>query len=192
MKTLFLNAAAVLAVSVILTGCGGGGGGGTAVIPKTQGTTTVYLFGTMSSASRVATLHSEITVPDGIMVNYSSPPGATTGKFPLRSGSIVPSGPVKLSQNDITAEFSLSDRKLSIDCINTPDFATQARKNVKSSATGNGAEIATLYFKLKTADVLPVLPTPWQDTTVVVGEETSSLDVIYATGLKLNFITSFQ
>lgn len=190
MKRFILITMALSALSGILAGCGGGGGGAPA--PNTRAVTTVYLFGNMTSTSKVATLHSELTVPDGVMVNYSSPPGATTGKYALRSGSVVPSGPVKVSQSDITAEFSVSDRKLTIDYINTPDFSTLIRKNVKSGSTGNGVEVATIYFKLATADVLPVLPSPWQDLTVVVGEETSSLSIIYATGLKLNFLTSFM
>lgn len=190
MKNYFLKTATVLAMSIILAGCGGGGG--TTVPPKTQGTTVVYLFGTMSSSSRVATLHSEITIPDGIMVNYSSPPGATSGKYPLRSGAITPSGPLKVAQSDVTAEFSVADRKLSIDYLNTPDFTTMARKNIKSSTTGSGTEIATLNFKLKTADVFPTLAAPWEDVAVSIYEETSTLNVINSTGLKLNFVTTFM
>lgn len=189
MKRFIFITTAFSALCIILAGCGGGGGGAPA--PKTQAVTTVYLFGNMSSTSKVATLHSELIVPVGVMVNYSSPPGATSGTYSLRSGSIVPSGPVKVSQSDITAEFNVSNRKLTIDYINTPDFSTLLRKNVKSGSTGNGIEVATIYFKLVAADVLPVLPSPWEDLTVVVGEETSSLSIIYSTGLKLNFLTSF-
>lgn len=188
MKRLILITMALSALSGILAGCGGGGSGAPA--PNTRAVTTVYLFGNMTSTSKVATLHSELTVPAGVMVNYSSPPGGT-GKYPLRSGTVVPSGPVKVSQNDITAEFSVSDRKLFIDFVNSPDFTTQVRKNIRSGKTGNGVEVATIFFQLATADVLPVLPSPWEDVTVVVGEETSSLSIIYATGLKLNFLTSF-
>jgi hypothetical protein len=177
------------ALSALLTGCGGGGGGTPA--PNTRAVTTVYLFGHMTSTSKVATLHSELTVPEGIMVNYSSPPGGT-GKYALRNGSVVPSGPVKVAQSDITAEFSVSDRKLTIDFVNSPDFTTQVRKNIRSGTAGSGIEIATINFKLAAADVLPVLPSPWQDLTVTVGEETGSLSIIYATGLKLNFSTSFM
>ena len=189
MKRLILITMALSALSGILAGCGGGGSGAPA--PNTRAVTTVYLFGNMTSTSKVATLHSELTVPAGVMVNYSSPPGATTGKYAVRNGSIVPSGPVKVSPNDITAEFSVADRKLFIDFVNSPDFTTQVRKSIRSGKTGNGVEIATIYFQLAAADVMPVLPSPWEDVAVVVGEETSSLSIIYATGLKLNFLTSF-
>lgn len=192
MKKIFLNIAAVLTMTIIFTGCGGGGGSSPATKVVTSAVTSMYLFGTMSSSSIVATLHSEITVPNGILVNYSSPPGATTGKFPLRSGSIVPSGPVKFSQSDITADYNLADRKLSIDCVNWPDFSTSIRKKIKSGTTGNGVEIATLNFKLATAGVLPTLPSPWQDIDASIYEETSSLSIINSTGLKLNFITAFK
>lgn len=189
MKNLFLNSAAIFALSIILTGCGET----TADPPKTRAATTVYLFGAMSSSSKVASIETDFTVPDGIMVNYSSPPGVTNGKFPLRSGSIVPSGPVKFSQNDITsAEYNTSDRKLSIKILNTPDLSNAGiTKNIRSSTTDNGVEVATIYFKLATADVIPVLPTPWQDTNAIIGEDSSSLGIIYATGLKLNFLTTF-
>lgn len=190
MKRFILISMTLSALSGILVGCGGGGGG---TAPNTQAVTTVYLFGHMTSTSKVATLHSELTVPEGVMVNYSSPPGATTGKYAVRSGSVVPSGPVKVSQNDITAEFSVSDRKLTIDFVNSPDFNTQIRKNVRSGTVGSGIEVATIYFKLAAPDALPTLPSPWQDLAVIVGEETNSgsLSIIYATGLKLNFVTSF-
>lgn len=188
MRNLFLNIATLATLFAITAGCGTGTD---TPAPKTQAASTVYLFGTMSSTSRVATIHSETIVPEGIMVNYSSPPGATTGKYPLRSGSIVPSGPVKIAPADVSAEFNLADRKLTIDYINNPDFTTLTRKNVKSGTTGNGIEIATIYFKLKAPDALPVMPAQWQDLSVVVGEETSSLSVIYATGLQLNLVTTF-
>lgn len=190
MKAFFLNTAAVLSISVVLAACGGGGGGASS--PSTQGATTVFLFGTMSSTSKVATLQSEIIVPDGIMVNYSSPPGVLSGRYPLRSGSIVPSGPEKVPMADVTAEYNLADRKLSIYYLNAPDFSTLTRKNIKSGTSGNGVEIATLNFKLTTAGALPIIPTPWQDSAVSVYEETSSSSVLPATGLKLNFVTTFQ
>lgn len=189
MKRFILLTMTLSALCGMLAGCGGGGGGAPA--PNTRAVTTVYLFGHMTSTSKVATLHSELTVPDGVLVNYSSPPGVTTGKYAVRNGSVVPSGPVKFSQSDITAEFSVADRKLTIDFVNSPDFTTQLRKNIRSGTANNGVEVATINFKLATADVLPVLPSPWQDLSVVVGEETGSLSIIYATGLKLNFSTSF-
>ncbi len=189
MKYFFLTTMAALTMSLLLAGCGGGGSPATV-----KATTTVYLFGAMSSSSKIVTIHSELTVPEGIMVNYSSPPGATTGKFPLRSGSIVPSGPVKVAQSDITADYNLSDRKLTIDYVNTPDFAaaTESSKKIRSGVTGNGVEIAILNFKLTTPNSIPVLPSPWQDINASIYEETSSLSIINSTGLKLNFITAFK
>ncbi|HXE96056.1 MAG TPA: hypothetical protein VN642_06605 [Dongiaceae bacterium] len=183
------NTAAVLTMSIILGGCGGG----SSEPPKTQAVTKVYLFGKMSSSSRVATIESGITVPDGIMVNYSSPLGATTGKYPLRSGSIVPSGPVKFSPNDIVfTEYNLSDRKLVFKFLNTPELNNKGiTKNIRSGTEGDGVEVATMYFILAKPNVLPILPTPWQDTAALIGEDSASQGIYYAEGLNLNFVTAF-
>jgi hypothetical protein len=188
MKNTLLNSAILLALALILTGCGDS----SSEPLKTQGSAKVFLFGTMSSSRKIATLHTEVIIPSGIMLNYSSPPGGT-GKYPLRSGVIVPSGSVTFSQSDITAEFRVSDRTLFVDCINWPD-STGFRKNIRSGSVGDGVEIATLNFKLATADAYPSLPTLWQNVILSVGEEKNgtTLDVTYANALKLNFATSFS
>jgi hypothetical protein len=164
----------------------------------TRGTATVYLFGSMSSVSKVVSVKSEMTVPAGVMINYSSPPGATTGKFPLRSGQIVPSGPVLFAQSDIqSAECTVASdgsRKISFMIFNTPDLNTSGSiKNIRSGTIGNGVEIATIHFKLTAAGVTPSLPDPWQDLNAEVGVsvDPSSLNILYPTGLKLNYSASF-
>jgi hypothetical protein len=190
MIKLLLNMAAVITMSGILGGCSGGSPDEP---PKTQAVAKVYLFGKMSSSSRVATIQSEITVPDGIMVNYSSPPGVTAGKFPLRSGSIVPSGPVTFSQNDIiSAEYNLSDRKLAFKFLNTPDLNNKGiTKNIRSGTEGDGVEVATLYFRLAKPDVLPIIPAPWQDVAALIGVDSGSQGIDYSKELNLNFAVSF-
>lgn len=188
-----ISSSILLVLSIILlAGCGGGGGGGVAVPPLTKAETKVLLFGTMSPSSKIATIHSEITVPEGIMVNYSSPPGATIGKFPLRTGSIIPSGTVQIAANDLTAEYDLTARKLFVDYINSPDFSTGSRKNIISGTVTDGVEIATIKFTLSKAGVKPILPNPWEDMTASIYEETVTHDVIPLTGLKLNFLTTFS
>src|SRR3954452_10981762 len=92
--------------ALILTGCGGSDNPITAVTPPgtnaTKATTKVNLFGNMSSNGKIASVNTAMTVPNGIMVNYSSPPGATSGIFPLRQGVAVPSGPAQVAASDIT------------------------------------------------------------------------------------------
>lgn len=188
MKKTFLNTAVLALVSLLLTGCGGGGGGGTA--PKTSGSIALYLFGTMSSASKVASIKSQFTVPAGIMINYSSPPGATTGVHKLRSGSIVPSGLSMFSKDDFTSTYNLDNKLLTIGVVNNQ------MKDIKSNITGKGTEIATLSFKLTSPDALPIVPTPWQDSAVEVYQETivpglPMPETDIKTGLILNFVTSF-
>ena len=193
MKNLFYNGVAVLSLSLFLAGCGGGGGGSTP--DNTKGSAKLFLYGTMSSARKVATLHAEIKVPDGVMLNYSSPPGGQ-GKFALRSGVIIPSGSGSevFSTNDIkTADFRVSDRTLLLDFVNLPVSPTEPRKDIRSGTTGSGVEFATINFKLATANSSPALPTPGLETILKVGNEKNgtSLGVTYANGLTLNFVTSF-
>lgn len=188
MNKYFLNTVVVAFISLLFAGCGGGS---SSPAPKTQGSVAVYLFGSMSSASKVAAITSEITVPAGIMINYSSPPGVTTGKHPLRSGSIIPSGTSTFSKGDFNTLYNLDNRTLTIFLVN------KNMKDIKSNLIGNGLEIATLNFMLTTPDVLPTLPVPWQDPAVVVWQDTTLqvapfTETVIKTGLKLNFISSFQ
>lgn len=189
-----LNAAFSVLMLFTLFGCSGSD-----PAPLTRGTATVYLFGSMSSVSRVVSVKSEMTVPAGVMINYSSPPGATTGKFPLRSGQIVPSGPVLFAESDIqSAECTVVNNipsKISFLLFNTPDLnASGSIKNIRSSTIGNGVEIATIHFKLAAADVIPTVPAPWQDLSAEIGvniDPSSSNNTLYPTGLKLNYSANF-
>lgn len=192
MKNLFNNVAAVLALSLFLAGCGGGGG---STPNNTKGSAKLFLYGTMSSARKVATLHAEIKVPDGVMLNYSSPPGGQ-GKYALRSGVIIPSGSGSeiFSANDlVTADYRVSDRTLFIDFVNLPLSTTQPRKDIRSGTIGNGVEFATINFRLATANSAPALPAPGLETILIVGNEKDGtfLGATYANGLTLNFVTSF-
>lgn len=182
MKKFFLNTVMLVSFSTFLAGCGGGGG---APAPKTQGSVAIYLFGTMSSSSKVASIESKFTVPSGIMVNYSSPPGVNTGIHPLHSGSIVPSGLSVFSKDDFSTAYDIDNQMLTVGVVNKQMI------NIQSNVIGNGLEIATLSFKLTTPDVFPVLPTPWQDPAAVVFQNTLSVDTVVKTGLTLKFITSF-
>lgn len=184
MKNIFSTILVIASFPLFVAGCGGGGGGTT---PKTQGSATAYLFGSMSSASKVMSITSKFTVPDGVMVNYSSAPGVTTGIHPLRSGSVIPSGLSMFSKADISTSYNTYNRQLTIGILNNQ------MKDIKSNMTGNGAEIATLSFKLTTPDVLPTLPTPW----VEVYQRTSFTEplppeTVVKTGIMLNFMTTYQ
>lgn len=171
------------------TGGGGGGGGGSTPPVAAKAVTKVNLFGAMSSSSKIATVQTTMTVPSGIMVNYSSPPGATAGIFPLRSGFAVPSGPVKVAANDISGTFDTASRNLTISLLNNPSSPL----NLQSSTTGNGAEIATINFTLASPGV--TTPLPAEDLAVTVGQDRSTLQNInvgYLSGCKVNFSTTYQ
>lgn len=178
-----------------MAGCGGGGGGA-----ATQAVTKVYLFGTMSSNTRfgvysssgkITSVSTSMTVPAGIMVNYSSPAGVTSGKFPLRTGAVVPSGPVKVAASDITGTYDTASRVLAINIFNSPLVGAP----LKSSTTGKGAEIATISFSLETPGVES--PLPLLDPLPEVGQARPSLtspfgSEDYLTGCTVNYVTTYQ
>lgn len=178
----------ICAVSALtLSGCGGGGSSGPPPVKKAV--TAMYLFGAMSSNSKIATVQATMTVPDGIMVNYSSPPGATSGTFPLRSGFVVPSGPVKLSATDVSGTFNTVSKKLSINLLNNPSTPL----DLQSSTNGNGAEVATLNFTLASPEVTASLPT--EDPAVTVGQDRSTPQNVklgYLNGCKVIFSTTIK
>lgn len=188
MKKYLLMAITCLFSAMSLTGCGGGGGGGGNTTPAaTQATTKVHLFGTMSSNSRIATVQTTMTVPSGIMVNYSSPAGSTSGTFSLRRGAVVPSGSVQVASADISATFDTASRKLSVSLVN------QGRLPLRSSTTGRGEEIFTIFFTL--ASPGGTVPLPGEDALVSVGQEKqtpSGPAVDYLTGCSINYLTTFQ
>jgi len=173
--------------ALTLAGCGSSGNPSAVTPVETQATkasSKVYLFGNMSSNSRIATVDTSMNVPDGIMVNYSSPPGATSGVFPLRSGVAVPSGPVQLAPADISGTFDVSSRKLYLRLMNNPGNSVL----LKSSSNGNGEEVATLNFTLASPGIKPVMPA--MDELITVGQDRGN-SINYLGGCKVNFITDY-
>lgn len=194
MKNYALCAFIYSALTLALAGCGGHDNGGNNItIPPaaTKAITKLYLFGNMSSNSKVTSVQAAVTVPSGIMVNYSSPApaGYPANTYPLKSGFAVPSGPVRVAEADISGKYNTDSRELTIYLVNQSGVA------LRSSMTGNGAEIARLNFTLAVAGAIPALPAPWQDPLVKVGQELATQPlptVISLTGCILNFVTTYQ
>lgn len=176
---------------LILAGCGGGGGGGGTPTPAATSkiVTKAYLFGAMSSSSIIATVQTSMIVPAGVMVNYTSATGATSGTFPLKSGVLVPSGPVQVASGDLYGTFDTVSRKLLISLVNSTNRAA-----LQSSATGSGTEFATINFTPATPGAAtPTFPT--SDTAATVGQDrhpSGVPSVGYLNGCKLNFTTTTQ
>ncbi len=194
MKRVVITLLCILSTA-LMSGCGGGGG--SSVGPTTKATTKMFLFGAMSSNTRfgvysssgkIASVQTSMTVPSGIMVNYSSPApaGYPANSFPLRKGFVVPSGPVRVAATDFTGTFDTSSRILTISLVNLE------RALLKSTTVGNGAEIATINFTLASPGVEP--PMPLADPLVIVSQErpTQPVSVDYLTGCKTNFSTTFH
>lgn len=189
MKRGFVMLAATALFAVVMAGCGGGGGGSTA--PVTKATAKVLLFGAMSSSSKVAAVQSSFPVPSGVLVNYSSPApaGYPANTYPVRGGSIIPSGAVHVAASDLSGTYNTSTGLLSVNLLNSNRVA------LKSSTVGMGSEIATVSFRLVSPGVLPVLPEPWQDAQVTVWQELATppvVSVVSLPGFKLNLATSYQ
>lgn len=187
---LNIRAAIMGAFGVLtLAGCGGGGGGGGVSVVATKAITKVHLFGNMTSTSKIASVQTTMTVPNGVMVNYTSTPGATSGTFPLRKGFVVPSGPVQVSLADISGSYDIASRVLTVSLMNPPGSNQVA---LKSSATGNGAEIATINFILASPGAIPS-SMPVQDLSATVGQELpGSPNSSILPGSKINFVTTYQ
>lgn len=185
----YVKAAIIGVLSALaLTACGGGGSA-----PATTATTKVFLFGTMSSNSRIAGITTSMTVPGGVMVNYSTAPGVMVnystphGIFPLRSGSVVPSGPFKVSS--ASGSYDNASHKLTVSLVNGA-FLNLSSSTTKNS--GKGAEVATINFTLAKPGVTPTMPT--DDLTPTVKQDRPSLGIFgdYLNGCKVNFTTTFQ
>ncbi len=171
-----------------VNGCGGGGGGSPAPPATSKAVTKAYLFGTMSSGSIIATVQTSMIVPSGVLANYTSPAGATSGTYPLRSAALAPSGSVLVPAGDLTGTYDIASRRLTINLVNAT-----SRVALQSSSTGSGAEIATIYFNLATPGSSPVLPTV--DLAATIGQDRQPATVPsvgYLTGGKVNFTTTFQ
>lgn len=184
MKKYITTTLICLFSALTLAGCGGGGGGSG---PTTKATTKVYLFGNITSAEKiVATVKTSINLPSGVLVNYSSAPGATTGLYKLRKGVIVPSGPVLVSDSDFdSSSYDLASRVLTINLINF------SRVSLKSGSTGDGKEFATINFSLATAGTLPT-SMPLKDSLAEVSQDSlSNPGAIPAAGVT-NFITTYN
>jgi hypothetical protein len=169
-----------------LAGCGGGGGGGSSAASKAI--SKVYLFGNITSSSNiVATAKTTMIIPTSVLVNYSSAPGATTGLCKLRKGVLSPSGTVQVSASDFdSSSYDIASRVLTINMVNN------GRVALKSSASGKGAEIATINFTLATPGITPTTM-PIMDNLAEVGQETLATHATsYPAGSKTNFDTTYQ
>jgi hypothetical protein len=187
MKKYAMAAIVSAFLALSLTGCGGGGGGGGSA-PATTATTKVFLFGTMSSNSRIAGVTTSLIVPSSVLVNYTSPAGASTGTWPLRSGVIVASGPIKV--DTVSGSYDIITRKLAISLING-GFLNLSSSTTKNS--GKGTEIATLNFKLaKPGVTTPAMPT--EDASPTVKHDRPGLGIFgdVLNGCKTNFSTLYQ
>jgi hypothetical protein len=208
MKNYLATAVMISAFAVLtLAGCGGGGGGAPAAV--TQAVTKVYLFGNMSSPAsfgnlssncRIASVQTSMTIPQEVMLNYSTAPGATSGfcvprslaasgQCILRDGIVVPSGKVLVSPSDFTPTYDFDTtsgkRTLTISMLNN------GRNLLKTNSIGNGAEIATINFKLVKAGTTPA-QMPLSDLTPAIGEELPDLSTAFLVGRKVNFVTTYQ
>jgi hypothetical protein len=186
----FVRAAIIGTLSAVaLAGCGGGGGSA----PVTTATTKVFLFGTMSSNGRIAGVTTSMTVPGGVMVNYSTAPGVMLnystphGIFPLKSGAVLPTGPVRVSS--ASGSYDNAGHKLTISLVNGTFL------NLSSSTTrnsGKGTEIALINFTLAKPGGTPILPA--SDLFPIVRHDRPSLGIFgdYLNGCTVNFTTTYQ
>jgi hypothetical protein len=190
MRKEFVVLAAAAMVAALMAGCGGGGGGGSSA-PATKGAAKLFLFGAMSTSSRVAAVQTTLPVPSGVMLNYSTPApaGYPANTYPLRGGSLMPSGPVQVAASDLSGTYNTSTGLLSVSLLNSNRVA------LKSSTLGMGTEVATVSFRLVSPGALPVLPDPWQDAQVTVWQELATppvLSVVTLPGFKLNLAATYQ
>lgn len=133
MRSYAIAAGVLLTFVLSLYGCGGGGGGGGPSVTVTK----LYLFGTLSSNRNVANVTTSIAVLG--FTGYSSPTGATSGSYPLRSGTFIASGPVAASA--VSSSYDIASKKLTFSLTNG------LFKNMSSSTLSNGGkgtEIGTL------------------------------------------------
>jgi len=207
MKNYFATGVMISAFAVLtLAGCGGGGGGGGAA-SVTKVVTKAYLFGNMSSpasfgnlssSGKIATIQTSMAIPTTeVMVNYSTTPGATSGVCVMRANAvagqcilrdnvIVPSGKVLVSTSDFVAStYDIASKILTVRMTNF------GRAPLKSSATGNGTEFATINLTLVKAGVTPSTM-PVIDLVPTIGEELPDLSTAFLTGRKVNFVTTYQ
>jgi len=191
----------ILSGSVIMlavSACGGGGGGGSAppAVPTTKAVLSAYLFGTMSSSSAmVGSVDVSMKVPSGIFVDYSSPApfGSPANTFPLRSGSIVPSGPLLNSSAMTSGSYNTQSGMLQFSILNTP-ASNNSMATLRGGINGNGIEFAKLYFKLATADANVSFQPANQSLTYAIKQTDliSQTSGVPAHGCELKFSTTYQ
>lgn len=190
MKRYAIALAFVAGLTLPLSGCGGGGGGGGGG-PATKATAKVSVFGAISSSCRIASIGTTLTVPSGILVNYSSPApaGYPPHTYPVRGSALVPSGPVQVDRSEITGTFNTSTNLLTVSLVNG------SRLLLRGSTIGDGTEVAQVIFGLATPGVLPTLPDPWQDPLVTVYQEVPTVpiaSVLPLSGQTLKLTTTYQ
>jgi hypothetical protein len=190
MKKFAMPAIICAFAALAIAGCGGGGGAATKAVTK------VLLFGTMSSSTVLSSVQTRMTVPSALQINYSSAFTMTNystphGIFPLRSGAVVPSGPVKIPAANITGSYNNATHELIISMVNPPGGSQVAWQCSTTGNKGKGEEIATINFKLAKPVALSAIPA--QDPTVTVGKyRASPVTSDYLNGCVSNYDTTFQ
>lgn len=191
----YATALALFSLTTILGACGGGGGASSPSGPVTQAVAKAYVFGAMSTNSKITNLQTSFICPTGVLANYSTPApsGFPANVYPLRGGSVVPSGPVQVAPSDISGTYNTATGEVTVSLLNSP--FNGGPKDLRSSKVGDGTEIAAVVFKLATPGVLPTLPTPWQAPTVSGMQLVPTVPVasiLPLTGCQLNLKAVYQ
>ena len=167
--TLRVTALLVSMGSIILSGCGGGGSGGgggggaAAVAAPTTKSTNLYLFGTMSSNSRLSHVTSTVNVPN--FVDYSAANKSVKGVYNLRRGILTAAGPFLASS--VSGSYDNNSGALTITVQNGTFL------NISSSTTknaGKGSLIASIVTKINAS-------IPAQDPNPVVTKDRPTLGI---------------
>lgn len=152
---------------VCLAGCGGGGG----TPAPSKVTTKLYLFGTMSSNSKILTISTTVSVPT--FKDYTVPSPTAVPPYNLRTGLLRASGPVLA--NSVSGVYDTNTKKLTIKVINGSFL------NLSSSVTGKGKEFASLTSApgtvIPASDPAPVVT---QQRLVKPADELNGCTVNYA------------
>jgi hypothetical protein len=162
--TLGVTALLLSLGSIILSGCGGGGsggggggggGGGAAVAEPTTKSTNLYLFGTMSSGSRLAGVTTTVIVPN--FVDYSAANKNVKSTYPLRRGILTAASAFQFSS--VSGTYNNNSGELSISLDNGFPYTNISSSRTKNS--GKGSLIATIVTKINAS-------IPAQDSTPIV------------------------
>jgi|GEM_PF-1516583 len=169
--TLAVTASIVSLGSIFLAGCGGGGGGSA---PTTQ-TTNLYLFGTMSSNSRLAAVTSTVIVPN--FVDYTAADKSVKSVYNLRSGILKSAGTFPASSVSGTYDNNSGLLKITVQNGTFLNISSSTTKN-----SGKGSLIATIVTKIGTS-------IPAQDPSPDVTKDRPNLGIFGdpQNGCKVNY-----